>query len=275
MRCLKTTVVVFLLVSAPAFAGEDTPREKVTCGVKERVGFWAWRRLAGDYRMDWQKAAAYNISKATVHTGDGRTLVGAHLHAAGEPKGAILVIQGNAWAAATLVPYLDGFREMGFDVFVYDFRGYGMSTPGTPRLNAIIEDYREIFADIRSRHAYRCLIIYGFSFGGMIALDSLALVPGWHLLIVDSAPSRVSDQGCPKLYDAVNNLPQTAAGIVIISGGKDRVVPRARAQELIDSARQRGATIWLEPEWQHPWQTYPDSPNEERYRKLKALVARQ
>lgn len=273
---LRTVIVCVLLISASfaVQADSDTPRETTTCGVTERLAFWGWRLAAGSPTLNWKKAAEYDISKVSLKTGDGRTLVGAELHAKGQAKGAVLVIQGNAWAAATLVPYLGGFRDIGYDVFVYDYRGYAMSTPGTPRIRAIIEDYREILHDLHAR-SYGCIIVYGFSFGGMIAIDSLSREPGWNLMVIDSAPSRISDDGCPPKLDAVNNLPMDCKRIVVISGGKDRLVPRQRAQELIEETAKRGATVWLEPQWEHPWQTYPDSPNEERYKKLKELFLKQ
>ena len=55
---------------------------------------------------------------------DGVILSGYKL-AARVPRGYILVAQGNAMLADQLISDLELFRKKGFDVYIYDYRGYG------------------------------------------------------------------------------------------------------------------------------------------------------
>jgi hypothetical protein len=53
-----------------------------------------------------------------------------------------------------LVADLQPFRDPGFDVYIYDYRGYGLSA-GKSRLAAIFTDYTEIVTDLHTRAAIR------------------------------------------------------------------------------------------------------------------------
>ena len=79
---------------------------------------------------------------------DGRELGGYKLRAA-NPRGYLLVAQGNAMLADQMMGVLTYFRDAGLDVYVYDYRGYGLST-GKSRLQAIVSDYRG------ARHCTEC-----------------------------------------------------------------------------------------------------------------------
>jgi pimeloyl-ACP methyl ester carboxylesterase len=263
------TISLILLFSAARTNAQEHAFETLTCGLQERIAFSLWRRATPNTVLNEHAAAHDDIYKVTFPTADGRTLGGVYLKARGQPRGAILVIQGNAWTATgAALAFLD-FRQAGFDVYAYDFRGYPMSRPGTPRLRAILEDYRAIGNYLLGK-GYRSFHVYGFSFGGIIAIDALANLPRVTSIVVDSSPSRLG-HGCPASVDPVNNLPSDARRIVLITGGRDRVVRSRQMETLIGVARARGAMIWSEPEWDHPFQRLPDSPSNARQRRLLEL----
>jgi alpha/beta superfamily hydrolase len=53
------------------------------------------------------------------------------------------VAPGNAMLADQIMGELQFFRDLGLDVYIFDYRGYGLSQ-GKSRLAALISDYREI-----------------------------------------------------------------------------------------------------------------------------------
>jgi hypothetical protein len=166
-------------------------------------------------------------------------------------RGYLLVAQGNAMLADQIIGSFMEFSRAGFDVYIFDYRGYGRSQ-GKRRLKAILSDYREIIRHLDSR-PYSTRLFYGMSFGGIVLLDALKSRANDELVVIDSTPSRLSDYGCPKEYDPVENLPLDSSHLLFVVGLKDRVVKPAMSRELVELAKTRGASILIEPEMTHPF----------------------
>ena len=153
--------------------------------------------------------------------------------------------------ADQIITRFDRFADVGYDVYIFDYRGYGRSE-GKRRLKAMLSDYREIIHYLDSL-SYPNRAFYGMSFGGIVLLDALRGQTGARLVIIDSTPSRLSDHGCPKKHDPVNNLPQSAEEFLIIVGANDRVVTPKASAELTDRAKARGASVLKDPQFGHPF----------------------
>ena len=221
------------------------------CGaLREPLAFWLFRRAAGSADAG-RVAGVPDIERIAFTTRDGRQLGGYRLRAA-VPTGYLLVAPGNAMLGDQLVGELQYFRLRGFDVYVYDYRGYGLSE-GKSRLNAIVSDYREIVAHLNAL-GYQRQLLYGMSMGGIILLNSVGARGDYSALVIDSSPSRISPYGCPKTYDPVNHLPADSSRIMVIGGERDRVVPPAEIEELLRVAKDRGAQVLVNREFAHPFQ---------------------
>ena len=90
--------------------------------------------------------------------------------------------------------------------------------------------------------------------GGVILLNAVGKTDLYTRLVVDSSPARISNLGCPERYDPVAHLPNDGARVMIISGARDRVVSPDQMDELLRSARSRGARILQDAEFAHPYQ---------------------
>ena len=226
-------------------------REVAVCGwMREPLAFWLWHRLAG--APDEQRlAGVHNVEPIRFRTRDNTELAGYKLVAA-QPTGCILVAQGNAMLADHLVADLQPFRDLGFDVYIYDYRGYGLSS-GKSRLAAIVTDYTEIVTDLHTR-GYPRVLLYGISIGGVMLLNAVGESALYTRMVVDSTPARISTFGCPASYDPVTHLPQDSSRMMIISGGRDRVVTPQQMEELWQVADSRGARILRDPDFAHPYQ---------------------
>ena len=146
---MKILFLAFVVCFPDISLAEETQRERTTCE-GEAFTFWLWSFLAGATNPD-EVLSIPNTELITFLTNDRRTLKGFRLESDHMPaKGYVLVIQGNGWLASQLAPYLIPLRNIGLDIYIYDFRGYGLSKPGLRRFAAIIEDYQEIIDELNA-----------------------------------------------------------------------------------------------------------------------------
>ncbi|HEC19975.1 MAG TPA: alpha/beta fold hydrolase [Gammaproteobacteria bacterium] len=252
-----------------------TKLEKSLCGLKEPFIFWLWSSLAGSPNAD-RLAGLNNVEDISFETKDNRILRGYRLKATGgegqevPSKGYLLVLQGNAILADQIINDFTHFSSAGFDIYIYDFRGYGRSE-GKRRLKAIVSDYAEIIAALNSAN-YDKRFVYAMSFGGIAFLDGFELHGKLDRIVVDSTPSHLSDYGCPPEYDPVYHLPEDCSQFLFIVGQNDRVVPPSMSQRLVETAQQRSATILRDEEFGHPFMDYNWSVHRRRMKVIEKYL---
>jgi pimeloyl-ACP methyl ester carboxylesterase len=229
----------------------ESPLEKTVCGgLAERLAFWSWSRGTG--RPNSAAIAHFPGTQAVTHlTSDGRTLGGFHMPHEGTSKGTILFAQGNGMRADEILDLLKFLTEHGFDVYVFDFRGFASSN-GTARLLAIVSDYGELVDKLAAETP--ALFLYGISFGGVI----LANIAGSHstqvkALAIDSSPSQLSNFGCPARYDAIANIPKSASNVLVVSGALDKLVSPEMSRALISEVVARGGKSKVFEKLGHPF----------------------
>jgi alpha/beta superfamily hydrolase len=236
---------------------EPTERESTICGpFKERFVFWMWNRMApkpdasriaGDTRIqainfltsDNKNLRGYKFS---AHDDGGKTIT---------PKGYILMALGNAMIADQMIRELADYARSGYDAYIYDYRGYGNSE-GKRRINAIIEDYREIVSHLNTK--YHRKMLYGVSLGGVVMLNVIGSGVDFDAAVIDSSPSKLSDKGCPARIDPVSHLSSaTAPRLLIVTGKHDQVLPPAETYELREKAAVMGARTINGDDFAHPY----------------------
>lgn len=274
-RLTATLVALFLALStlttseAISTLAEESDIETAVCGwFREPFVFWLWRTLAGS--PDPQRVAGIkDVERIHFKTRDGISLSGYKLRAA-KPKGYLLVAQGNAMLADQLVSDLQMFRDLEWDVYIYDYRGYGNSQ-GKSRLVAIVSDYAEIVSYLNSL-GYKKRLLYGISMGGVIMLNAIGKGQAYERFVVDSSPSRISNLGCPERYDPVAQLPEDGSRLMIISGAQDGVVSPSQMEELIRAAGSRGARVLRDKDFAHPYQDSSNATHERRQHEVAAFL---
>lgn len=255
LRQVFIPALLGVCLSATAAAQPDTELEESVCNVVlEPFAFWLWQRSAGTPYLQEDRLPA-NGEVIHHRTQDGRLLYGYRLKArtgSGAPaKGFLLVAQGNATLVERLIARLGQFADSGYDVYLYDYRGYGRSE-GNRRLKAIASDYQEIYAELSRTHSGERLL-YGMSFGGIVLLKVIGSGAAFDRAVIDSTPSTVSNYGCPRRYDPARNLPADASRLLLISGARDRVVTAEDSAGLLDSAAARGARTVRSADFAHPF----------------------
>lgn len=134
--------------------------------------------------------SGYQYEEVTFLSRDGTLLSGWFIHSVEESKGTVIHFHGNAQNMTAHVSFVSWLPQAGFNVFVFDYRGYGKSK-GSPTRKGVHEDscaalnYLRTRPDIDSNR----IVVLGQSLGGATALAALDEVgmQGIRAVVLDSA----------------------------------------------------------------------------------------
>ncbi len=270
--------VTVFIACASAEQGKHTMNlEQSVCGLKEPLLFWLWSNQAGNPNDKGLRGSS-NVVDIDFTTTDGRILRGYKLTAninykkpqTERPKGYLLVIQGNAILADQILMEYRSYAEAGYDVYIYDYRGYGRSE-GKRRLKAIVNDYKAIITALNSG-SYEKKLVYAMSLGGIVFLNALSNEYMPDRVVIDSSPSRLSNYGCPVNYDPIEHLPSDCSNFLFIVGKRDRVVTPGMSQEMVEMARRQGAHISINQEYGHPFMDLSWSIHQKRMNEIQEYL---
>lgn len=112
--------------------------------------------------------------EVTFKSKDGTQLSGWFVHAKGVAKGTVIHFHGNAQNMTAHFGFVSWLPAEGFNLFVFDYRGYGKSA-GKPIRNGVFEDSRAAIDYVRSRNDIQKdkLLIFGQSLGGTQAIAAV------------------------------------------------------------------------------------------------------
>lgn len=166
-------------------------------------------------------------------------------------KGTIVFSHGNAGSMSYHLGFCTWMAEAGYNVLLYDYRGFGKSAGSVGR-RGMIDDVKAAFAYAASRpdiDANR-LVSFGHSLGGAQSVTALGElhVKGLRAIIIDGAfasyramarviggqlgESLVTDELAPKDY--VKKLPHVP--FLVVHGEHDEVVPVSQGLQLYQAA---------------------------------------
>lgn len=269
MVTLKSYLFVFLVVLPNLAFSAD--REATICGwLKERLVFTLWSSMAP--RPDASRVAGNDmIQSAEFTTADGKILKGYKYQSqdenglATDPKGYILMALGNAMLADQMISAVERFSQRGYATYIFDYRGYGESQ-GKRRINAIIEDYKELVAHLNTQ--YEKQLLYGISLGGAVIANVIGSGAQFDRAVIDSSPSRLSPHGCPERIDPAENIPDDAKNLLVITGEVDTVLGNEMTSEFRKRAEQKGATVFHGPDYAHPFMDSSHAIHNERLNRV-------
>jgi fermentation-respiration switch protein FrsA (DUF1100 family) len=166
------------------------------------------------------------------------------------PGPCVVFFHGNAGDIADRVEMVRNLHNrVGFDVFLFDYRGYGESL-SSPSEEGLYADARGARAVVRARGWDRDgLLLYGRSLGAAVALHSAAEDPVSGLVLeapfttlMDAARFHypvLSHLVTPWLrdrYDNVSKIRAVTCPVLFIHGDRDPVAPIAMGWQLFDAA---------------------------------------
>lgn len=196
---------------------------------------------------------------------DGTRLTGWFIPASGyanpkEAKGTVIQFHGNAQNMSAHWQFLSWLPQRGYNVFVFDYRGYGLSD-GDPEPKGVFEDSNSALNYIRTRQDVdpRRLIVLGQSLGGTNAIAAVGSGnrAGVRAVVIESTFYSYSSIANDKLpgagflmndtYSAKNYVAQLAPiPLLFLHGTKDATIPYAHTRKLFDQAGQPKRLVTIE-----------------------------
>jgi pimeloyl-ACP methyl ester carboxylesterase len=182
-----------------------------------------------------------------LKTEDGERLHGWWIGARREPLGHLLLCHGNAGNVGDRVLHAALLTAAGFDVLLFDYRGYGRSG-GRPSEEGTYRDARAAFTCLLEQPGVDPGRVFylGESLGGAVALD-LALERPPAGLVLLSAFTGVRELGrlhypfvpaplVPDAYPALRRIHELRAPLLVLHGDRDEIVPLSQGRALFEAA---------------------------------------
>lgn len=166
-----------------------------------------------------------------------------------EARGAVLYCHGNGDNIGDLVDVAADLTEMGVNVFLFDYRGYGRSR-GLPTEKGTYLDSRAAYECVRARYgdAERPPIIaIGRSLGGAVAAQ-LALDKPLRGLVLESTfastaamgrrlyPRLPAERLCRFRYDTLSKTPRIRVPLLVAHSPEDGLIPMDQARAVFEKA---------------------------------------
>ncbi len=183
-----------------------------------------------------------NFEEYSIPTEDGEVLNALLFKSPGTSKGLILYFHGNRDNLQRWGQYAVDFTQLGYDILMMDYRGYGKST-GTPTEKNLYADADVVLRWSKRNLLHDRIIIYGRSLGSVVA-SQLATVYEPDMLILETPFDEISGavyvplkfivRIFPLKYAFSNKdfLPKITCKKVLIHGTDDWVVPLGSALRL-------------------------------------------
>jgi hypothetical protein len=162
--------------------------------------------------------------------------------------GHLLYCHGNAGNIEGRITRAETLARAGFDVLLFDYRGYGRST-GTPTEEGTYCDSRAARRALLARKDVdpARLFYYGESLGGAVAVELAAAEPPRGLILQSTftdvrGMARVHYPFVPTVlvldaYPSARRLAGVQAPLLVMHGDRDDIVPLSEGQALFAAAR--------------------------------------
>ena len=163
-------------------------------------------------------------------------------------KATVLFFHGNAGNISHRIGYLSMFYRLGYNTFIFDYRGYGESS-GKPTEQGTYRDAVAAWQYVTEKKAIppADIVLFGESLGGAIASWLAAReIPG--VLVLASAFTSVPDMGAqlyPYLpirrlsrfeYNTLEHLKDVTCPVFVAHSPQDEIVPFRQGQALYEAA---------------------------------------
>lgn len=195
----------------------------------------------------------WRFEEVRLAAADGTRIHGWFIPAGGDTTRArltVLLLHGNAGNLSHRLEKLAILRELGVDVLILDYRGYGESE-GRPDERGLYRDARAGYEHLVSERGLdpRTLVLFGESLGSAVAshLASETRIGG---LVLDAAFTSIPDVAqdmFPFLpvrwvvrdrYDTLGRIARIQAPVLILHSHDDEYFPFAHARKLAAAARE-------------------------------------
>lgn len=191
------------------------------------------------------KGYTYNFPQAFEEHNipvDDQTTLNGLLFKAHSAKGLIIYLHGNAGSLASWGTVAKAYTALNYDIFIYDYRGYGKSGGSISSEEQLFADNQKVF-DYLNKYSYKQTIIIGYSIGtGMAAQLAAANPPD--LLILQAPYYSLTDlvqhifPVIPSFllkykFETYKILSNSSFPIVLFHGDRDAVIYPHSSEKLL------------------------------------------
>jgi len=180
-----------------------------------------------------------------------RTLHGWWIPAARPRAEVVLYLHGSSGNVSTSMDGIAPLRELGYSVFMIDYRGYGASGGGFPSEAGVYQDAQsawDYLVHVLGTNPAN-LVIYGHSLGGAIAIELALRHPEAAGLVVESSFTSIYDMAMlgaryalfpvnlflNQRFDSIAKVSQLRLPVLYIHGTADEIVPFGMGKALYDA----------------------------------------
>lgn len=164
----------------------------------------------------------------------------------------VLYLHGNYRNIGYNLEHTLRLHNLGYNVLLVDYRGYGKSSGGKPTEAKVYEDAEAVWQylvkvrNVKPQQAF----IYGHSLGGAIAIDLAVHHPEAAGLITESTFTSMQAMGeleygylpvgslINQRFDSLQKIAGLKIPVLLIHGTWDKKIPVNMAQQLFDAAPQ-------------------------------------
>jgi fermentation-respiration switch protein FrsA (DUF1100 family) len=185
-----------------------------------------------------------------IDVGGGESIYGRHL-VNPNAEFTILYNHGNNEDIGMNIRYLQRFRDKGFSVLTYDYRGFGLSEGKSTEKNT--------YRDGEAAYAYLVdhlkippskIILMGRSLGGGVAVELATRKPVAALIMQSTFVSinRVVAGGQVVPFDkykSISKIPRVDCPVLVIHGSADTLIKMWHGEKLYEAAKQPKLYLWV------------------------------
>jgi pimeloyl-ACP methyl ester carboxylesterase len=226
-KTLLSLIAVPTILYSLAMVGLYTYQEKL---------IFPAAKLPSDHRFQFTvpfKEINIPVSGATLNA----------LHFAQEkPRGLVFFLHGNAGNLETWTTGIDFYKRENYDLFIFDYRGYGKSTGKIDSQQQLHDDVRTAWDYISPQFSNKPIVIYGRSLGSALATQLAIDTQPEQLLLVSpfSSMKTLAQQLYPFAPSFLLRYPletdkiisQVTADVFYIHGDNDTFIPIQHSKTL-------------------------------------------
>ena len=208
----------------------------------------------------WRTPASAGWGYEDLKIPVGRHVTHAWFIPAGQSRGVVLFSHGNAGTIADRLESIEVFRDLGFDVLIYDYGGYGIST-GRPSEKRCYEDAQAMWKYLTEQRGVprEQIVAYGQSVGAGVAADLAAeKTPGAVILEGGFLSAvKLGQETFPFLpiglllrhrFPIDQKVAKITVPILLIHSSEDEIVPFSHAKALYALANEPKTMDSLSPQ---------------------------
>ncbi|HEU4496373.1 MAG TPA: alpha/beta fold hydrolase [Flavobacterium sp.] len=195
--------------------------------------------LSQDYKFNFNQ----NFEELKLASFDGSNLNGL-LFKSEQPKGLIFYLHGNAGALDTWGNIAEVYTELGYDIFILDYRGFGKSEGKIESEEQFHEDISKAYDVMKKKYNEDKIIIIGYSIGSGPAVK-LALDSSPKMLILQTPYYNFNELASSRFpfvpnflkkynFETDKIISRVKVPIFIFHGEKDNLITPDNSQKLFN-----------------------------------------